>query len=526
MISMKTCVVFVLLLALSACKLGPNYQRPPLDIPGDYRGVAPEPVPSQTAAPSPTATVPPAAQQTATPSQQGTPAAPAPPPETAPPAAQPAPAPSQPSQPQAAGQQAQPAGSPGQPFGNEPWASVFQDEVLQGLIKEALANNYDLRVAATRVLQAGANLGIVRANQFPTLDGFGSETYERNIQLPGAPTYGTLGLNFNYIVDFWGQYRRATESARATLLATEYAQAVVQISLIDSVATTYYQLLQYDDQLEYSKKTVEADEEILKLNQIKFHGGEAAISDVYQAEVILQQAQAGVITYQQLAEQTENNLSILLGRNPGPVKRGLNLVDQPHAPEIPEGLPSDLLRRRPDVRQAEENLVAANANVGVAKALFFPQFSITGQFGAMSTALNSFLSGPGTFWAIAGSATQPIFEGGRIRSNYRLAWAQRDQFELQYKQTVQQALADVSNSLIGYEQARKYRMKIQEQTDTYANLVRVSNLRYQGGYTSFLEVQYNEQQYFESALLLSQAWYQELQYYASLYQALGGGWQQ
>ena len=522
MTSIKTCAVFVLLLVLGACKLGPNYQRPPLDIPGDYRGLAPEPVPSQTAAPSPIATVPPAAQQTTTP-PQGTPP-PAPPPDTAPPAAQPAPAPSEPSQPPAAAQPPQAAAPPGQPFGDEPWSSVFQDDVLQGLIKEALANNYDIRIAATRVLQASANVGIVRANQLPTLDGFASETYERNIQLPGAPTYGTLGLNFNYIVDFWGQYRRATESARATLLSTQYAQSVVQITLIDSVATNYYQLLQYDDQLEYSKKTVEADQEILKLNEIKFHGGEAAISDVYQAEVLLQQAEAGVITYQQLAEQSENNLSILLGRNPGPIKRGLNLVEQPHLPEIPEGLPSDLLRRRPDVREAEENLVAANANVGVAKALFFPQFPITASFGAMSTALNSFLAGPGTFWAIAGSATQPIFEGGRLRANYRLAWAQRDQFELQYKQTVQQALADVSNSLIGYAQARKYRMKIEEQTQTYADLVRISNLRYQGGYTAFLEVQYNEQQYFQSALTLSQAWYQELQYYASLYQALGGGW--
>ncbi len=522
MTSIKTCAVFVLLLVLGACKLGPNYQRPPLDIPGDYRGLAPEPVPSQTAAPSPIATVPPAAQQTTTP-PQGTPP-PAPPPDTAPPAAQPAPAPSEPSQPPAAAQPPQAAAPPGQPFGDEPWSSVFQDDVLQGLIKEALANNYDIRIAATRVLQASANVGIVRANQLPTLDGFASETYERNIQLPGAPTYGTLGLNFNYIVDFWGQYRRATESARATLLSTQYAQSVVQITLIDSVATNYYQLLQYDDQLEYSKKTVEADQEILKLNEIKFHGGEAAISNVYQAEVLLQQAEAGVITYQQLAEQSENNLSILLGRNPGPIKRGLNLVEQPHLPEIPEGLPSDLLRRRPDVREAEENLVAANANVGVAKALFFPQFPITASFGAMSTALNSFLAGPGTFWAIAGSATQPIFEGGRLRANYRLAWAQRDQFELQYKQTVQQALADVSNSLIGYAQARKYRMKIEEQTQTYADLVRISNLRYQGGYTAFLEVQYNEQQYFQSALTLSQAWYQELQYYASLYQALGGGW--
>lgn len=531
MTRVRTCAALVLSLALGACKLGPNYQRPPLDIPGDYRGVAPEPVPAQTSSPSPEATVPPAAKQTAPspqPPPQATPGVPAPPPETAPPATQLAPSASEPTQPQAAGQAApqaaQPAGPPGQPFGSVAWASVFQDEALQGLIKEALANNYNMRIAATRVLQANANLGIVRADQFPTLDGSASITSQRNFQFPGSPTFGTLALNFNYIVDFWGQYRRATESARATLLATEYAQSVVQISLIDSVATNYYQLLQYDDQLEYSIKTVDADEEILKLNQIKFHGGEAAISDVYQAEVLLQAAQAGVITYQQLAEQSENNISILLGRNPGPIKRGLTLANQPLLPDIPEGLPSDLLRRRPDVRQAEENLVAANANVGVAKALFFPQFSITGSFGAQSLALDKFLAGPGTFWAVGAGAVQPIFEGGRIRSNYRLAWAQRDQFELQYKQAVQQALADVSNSLIGYAQARKYRMKLQEQTQTYADLVRISNLRYQGGYTAFLEVQYNEQQYFQSALALSAAWYQELQYYASLYQALGGGW--
>ena len=522
MTSTKTCAVVVLLLALSACKLGPNYQRPPVDVPGDYRGVAPEAAAAKTAAPSPLESVPPGTVQ-----QPGT--VPSQPPATTPQQSPQASTPAE-STPAVPGQsqgtaQTQPAGQPGQTFGELSWTAVYQDQVLQDLIKEALANNYDMRIAATRILQAGASLGIVRANQFPSLEGFGSETYERNIQLPGAPTFGTLGLNFNYIVDFWGQYRRATESARATLLSTEFAREVVQISLIDSVAANYYQLLTYDDQLEYSRKTVEADQEILKLNEIKFHGGEAAVTDVYQGQVLLQSAEAGVITFQQLAEQAENNISILLGRNPGPIKRGLPLTDQPQLPEIPAGLPSDLLRRRPDVRQAEQNLVAANANVGVAKALFFPQFAITGQFGVQTNALNRFLDGPGTFWAIAGSAVQPIFEGGRIRSNYRLAWAQRDQAELQYKQTVQQAFAEVSNSLIGYEQARKYRLKIEEQTRTYAELVRLANVRYQGGYTAFLEVQYNEQQYFQAALLLSQAWYAELQYYASLYQALGGGWQ-
>jgi multidrug efflux system outer membrane protein len=523
MTRLKILAAICVAISLSACKVGPNYQRPKLDVPGDYRGVAPEAQQPPPAEPLPSTST--AYPQT----QPGTPPVPAPPAAMGNKAEQqPVATPAQPSQAQP-GAQVQPgsAQGAGNQFGDLPWTSVFQDEVLQSLVKEALTNNYDLRVAATRVLQANANLGIVRANQLPSINGTGSISYgkdELSYRSPNAQRDWALGLSLNYIVDFWGQYRRATESARATLLATKYAQEVVQISLIDSVVTDYYLLLQYDDQLEYSRKTVDADQEIYKLNDIKFKGGDAAITDVYQAQVLLQQAEAGVINYQQLAEQAENNLSILLGRNPGPIKRGLNLVNQPVVPVIPEGLPSDLLRRRPDVRQAEENLVAANANVGVAKAAFFPQFAITSAVGTQSLTLSSFLNGPSLFWAVGGNVLQPIYQGGRIRSNYHLAWAQRDQAELQYKQTVQQAFVEVSNSLVGYEQSRQYRMKLQEQTKTYAELVRLANVRYLGGYTAFLEVQYNEQQYFQSALLLSAAWYQELQYYAALYQALGGGW--
>ncbi|HZM11221.1 MAG TPA: efflux transporter outer membrane subunit [Candidatus Limnocylindrales bacterium] len=461
MTSIRTSAAIVLLLTVCACKVGPNYKRPAVTVPDQYRGLAPDP-------------------------------------------------------------STQPAG---QPFADMQWASVFQDEVLQGLIKEALTNNYDIRIAATRVLQANANLGITRADQFPSLGGSAAITNERNALYPGAPTFDTLGLSLNYIVDFWGQYRRATESARATLLATQYGQSVVQTSLITSVATDYFLLRQYDDELAFSKKTVEADNEILKLNQIKFKGGESAITDVYQAQALVEQAEAQVITTQQAIEQTENNISILLGRNPGPIARGLGVTEQPHPPDVPAGLPSALLQRRPDVRRAEENLVAANANVGVAKAAFFPQISLTAAFGAQSTAITSFLQGPATFWAIGGQAVQPIFEGGRIRSSYHLAWAQRDEADLLYKQTVQQAFGEVSNSLVGYSQSRLYRMKIEEQTKTYKQMADLANVRFQGGVTSFLEVQYYEQQYFNSALSLSQAWFAELQYYAQLYQSLGGGWQ-
>jgi multidrug efflux system outer membrane protein len=466
MTKVKPFTVVVLLLALGGCKLGPNYQRPPLSVPDQYRGLAPDATTQQTT-PQP----------------------------------------------------------PSVDFGLMKWANVLQDETLQGLIKDSLVNNYDMRIAAARILEASANLGITRANQFPTLGGTFGITNERSTPFySGAPTIDTAGLQLNYIVDFWGQYRRATEAARAVLLSTVYGKDLVQTTLISLVAQNYFLLRQYDAQLTYSNETVEADQDILRLNTIKYKGGDAAITDVYQAQVLVQQAQAEVITLQQSIEQTENNISILLGKNPQAIPRGFSLMDQPHLPDVPTGLPSALLERRPDVRRDEESLVAANANVGVAKAAFFPQISLTGQFGAQSTAISSFLLGPATFWALGGQIAQPIFEGGRIRSGYRLAWAQRDEAELIYKQTVLNAFGDVSNSLVGYNDSRKYRVKIEEQTQTYGETARLATVRYQGGVTSFLEVLVTEQDYFTSELQLAQAWFLEMQNYVQLYQALGGGW--
>ena len=351
MIGLRTSAAVLLLLTLSGCKLGPNYKRPALDVPGQYRGA------------------PNLDQQLTGPS-----------------------------------------------FAEMKWPSVYQDPVLQGLIKEALTNNYNVRIAAANIEEASANLGITRANQFPTLSGSYSTTNERSGQLRGAPTIDTLGLSLSYIVDFWGQYRRATEQARANLLGTEYARSVVIITLISNVASDYFLLRELDDELAISQQTVATQKESVRLNTIGFKGGQYAITDVYQAQLLVQQAESSVITTQELMEQTENNLSILLGRNPGPIARGLKLPDQPHLPEVPPGLPSSLLERRPDVKEAEEALVAANANVGVAKAAFFPEISLTGTFGASSTALTSFLQGPATFWTVGGSLAQPIFEGGRIRS--------------------------------------------------------------------------------------------------------------
>jgi outer membrane protein, multidrug efflux system len=452
--------IAIILLLLSGCKLGPNYKRPAVDVPGQFRGTAP-----------------------------------------------------QLQQPQ------------GQTFAEMKWASVFQDQALQGLIQEALKNNYDMRIAAARIDEAAANVGITRANQFPTLGGTFGVTNIRSNLFPGAPTLDSAALQFNYIVDFWGQYRRATEAARANLLASQYAQNVVRITLVTSVANAYFELRELDAELEFSKQTVLDDKDILRINTINFKGGEYAITDVYQAQLLVQQAEAQVILIQQGIEQTENQLSILLGRNPGDIARGLKLVDQPHLPDVPAGLPSSLLERRPDVRQAEEALVAANANVGVAKANFFPQLSLTGSFGAQSSSLTSFLQGPAAFWAVGGQLAQPLFQGGRIRSAYRLAQAQRNEAELEYRKAAQQAFEDVSNSLAGYRQSRQFRMKVEEQTNTYRETARLANVRFTGGYASFLEVLTTQQQYFDSQLTLAQAWYTELQNYDQLYQALGGGWE-
>jgi multidrug efflux system outer membrane protein len=472
MTKVRVTTIVVLLLSLTGCKLGPNYQRPPLSVPGDYRGAAPDA------------------------------------------SAQPQPA---------AGTTQQPQGT--EDFAQMKWWTVLQDETLQGLIKEALANNYDMRIAASRILQASANLGITRANQFPTLNGSFSIVNQQSTPLfTGSPTIDTAGLQLNYIVDFWGQYRRATEAARAVLLSTYYGRDLVQTTLISMVAQDYFLLRQYDAQLIYSKETVTADTDILRLNTIKYKGGDAAITDVYQAQVLVQQAEAEVISLTQAIEQTENNISILLGKNPQAIPRGQALVDQGHLPVVPAGLPSAILERRPDVRRDEESLVAANANVGVAKALFFPQISLTGEFGAASTAISSFLAGPATFWALGGQVVQPIFQGGRIRANYHLAWAERDQAELTYKQTVLQAFGDVSNSLVGYNDSRLFRVKVQEEADTYRETARLATIRYQGGVTSFLEVLVTQQDYFTAELNVAQAYFAEMQNYVQLYQALGGGW--
>ncbi len=450
-----------MMLALSGYTVGPNYKRPVVSVPVEHRGLAPDLTTQQ--------------KQDTT-------------------------------------------------FADTKWEAVFQDEALQSLIREALANNYDMKIAASRVLQAQAIAGITRADQLPSLSASYGIVNERTPPVRGDQTIHSAFIQASYLIDFWGQFRRASEAARANLVATQYGQSVVRTSLISQVAASYYSLRQLDWQLEFATKTVEADKELLRINTIKFKGRESAKSDVLQAQVLLQQAEAAEISLKQQIEQTENMISVLLGRNPGPVIRGLPLREQPHLASVPAGLPSVLLERRPDVLQSEQYLMASNANVGVARAAFFPQLPLTAAFGAQSTSLASFLEGPATTWALGGQIVQPIFQGGRLKSNYRLAWARRDEAELVYRRTVEKAFADVANALVGYDQSRKLRLKREEQTDTYRETARLAQVRFHGGVTSFIEVLVTQQQYFTSELDSAQAWQSEMQNYVQLYQALGGGW--
>jgi multidrug efflux system outer membrane protein len=415
-------------------------------------------------------------------------------------------------------------------LGDEEWTKVFRDQELQGLIRAALQNNYDVRIAAARVLEARAQLGITRADQFPTLSAGGDINSQRNSAsgpIPGFElTQGQLNVSASWNLDFWGRYRRATEAQRARLLAQEWAQRAVISSLVANIASGYFQLRELDLELEISKRTLASRSESLKLTAMRTEHGIDTMLDQRQAEQLVYTAAAQVPSLEREIEQQENALSILLGNNPGAIPRGMKLTEQPHAPEVPTGLPSALLERRPDVREAEESLVAANAQIGVARAAYFPQISLTGSGGYQSSALSNLFTGPAGIWSFGGSFTQPIFEGGRLRSNVRLAEAQHQETLLTYQQTIQGAFRDVSDALVAYRKNREFRIQEEKLTESARDAAQLSEQRFNAGATDYLEVLTNETNYFSDELTLAQAQFNELQALVQLYQALGGGWQQ
>jgi multidrug efflux system outer membrane protein len=373
-------------------------------------------------------------------------------------------------------------------------------------------------------------LGITRADQLPAVSGGAGANIQRDSQSKFFPPFGTsanqVDLSVAWELDFWGKFRRATESARASLLATEWARQAVISTLVSDTASAYFQLRELDLELEIARQTLTSRENSLRLTQILADHGATSMLDVRQAEQLVFGAAATIPDLERRIEQQENFISTLLGRNPGAVARGRKLTEQPHAPEVPAGLPSALLERRPDIRQAEQQLAAFNAQIGVAKADFFPQISLTGSGGFQSSALTSLFTGPAGVWSFAGSLTQPIFTGGRIRNNVRFAEARQQEAVIVYQQTIQQSFREVSDALVGYRKNQEFRVQQEHLTASAEDATRLSNMRYKGGATSYLEVLDSDTRYFSAQLTLAQAQLNELQSLVQIYRALGGGWQQ
>jgi len=466
---------------LIGCTVGPNYKRPVADVPGAYRGVAPD-----------------ASDKEYTQSEQAKP-------------------------------EQQPTEAAAKSLGDEKWWEVFQDPALQGLIRTALKNNYDVRIAATRVLQAQAQLGITHADQLPSLGAGGTIYSQQNPIIGPIPAYeltqGNLTASAAWNPDFWGRYRRATESARATLLANEWAQRAVVSTLVGSLAADYFTLRQLDLELEISKRTFASRKQSLELTQQLEEHGFNSLLDVRQSEQLVYTAATEIPDLERQIAQEENAISILLGNNPGDIPRGLKLTEEPHAPEVPAGLPSALLERRPDIREAEQNLVAANAQIGVAKSMYFPQISLTGQAGYESPSLANLFTGPAGLWDLAASFTQPIFEGGRLKNGVRLTEAQKQQMVLSYEQTIQGAFRDVSNALVAYRKDREFRIQQEHLVASAQDAAQLSQQRFNVGTTDYLEVLTNDTNAFSAELGLAQAQGNELIALVQLYQAFGGGWQ-
>jgi multidrug efflux system outer membrane protein len=417
-----------------------------------------------------------------------------------------------------------------QSLGDQKFWEVFQDEELQKLIRTALQQNYNVRIAATRVLEAEAQVGLARANQLPNVNVTGTGTGSRNPAVGPIPSYtfnyGRVTANASWDLDFWGKYRRATEAARANLLATGWGRQEVNATLVANIAAAYFQLRELDLELDISQKAMASRKESLDLTRTLEEHGINSILDVRQAEQLVYTAGTGIADLQRRIGQEENFLSVLLGNNPGSIPRGKELIEQPHAPVVPAGLPSALLARRPDIRQAEESLVAANARIGVARAAYFPDISLTGQAGFLSSSFTSLFGGSAGLWTFAGAVAQPIFEGGAIRSNVRLTEAQKQEAVLTYQQTIQGAFRDVSDALIAYKQDQGFRAQQELLAHAAEDAAQLSAKRYQAGTTNYLEVLTNETNFLTADLGLAQARLNELLALVQIYKALGGGWQQ
>lgn len=454
-------------LLLAGCAAGPNYKRPTMDLPEAFRG---------------------------------------------------APAPASPSS-----------------IADTKWTDLFNDRTLTGLVQSALDHNFDLRIAAERVEQARAQLGAVRANQFPFLDAQATFTSQRNSSLGSftflprgvnlSASYTQIGGALSWQIDLFGRLRRLTEAARADYLASEEARRGVIVSLVSEVMSAYFQLREQDLELDISGKTRDIAQDSLRLTKLRHDRGAASALDVHQAEQLFYTATSQMAAARRNIEQTENALSLLEAAAPSSQPRGRAIEDLPLPPEIPAGLPSALLTRRPDIRQAEQALIAANARIGAARAQYFPEISLTAFAGGQSRYLTQIAAAPARVYSAAPSALQSIFHAGQIRSQVRLAEAQQRELLIAYQKTIYTALREVSDALIALQRTREQRREQEQLVHALSESARLSTLRYRGGLDSYLQVLDAQRNLFQGQLALAQLRLAELLSVVQLYGALGGGWQ-
>jgi outer membrane protein, multidrug efflux system len=408
------------------------------------------------------------------------------------------------------------------------WWELFQDETLKSLINTALVNNYDVKISVSRIDEAMYIVGYNKAEYWPKL-GYGISGARGQDNVPGSGVQGPFNdfagtANLVWELDFWGKYRRSTEAAQAELLASEYGRAAVQIGLISSVAETYFLLLDYKSLYEISIKTLESRKESLRIIQERFNKGIVAEIDLNQAQIQEAIAEAAIPLYQRLVAQTEHALSILLGANPGEILVSGKLMDHPVPPDIPTGVPSSLIERRPDVLEVEQTLAAQNARIGVAQAMRFPSISISGMLGAASSELSTFFTGDAFVWSVGASIFGPIFEFGKNKRRVQIERERMIQDSLYYAQTVIQAFREVEDALIEISTLEMESQARIKQMIAAQYAAKLSKERYDGGVTSYLEVLDSERTQFDSELSASDTYQQYLNAYVKLYKALGGGW--
>lgn len=415
-------------------------------------------------------------------------------------------------------------------FGDEEWTKVYREPELQELIRKALANNYDVRIAARHIMEQQAQVRITRSQQFPTVSvggtGIGA-TLPDNLgtQLPNPLVAGSFSLSASWAPDFWGLYRRQTEAARAQLLAQTWAQRAVQITLIQQVAASYLQLRALDRQLEITKETLKVRQDSVDLTRKLESGGSVPLSDVRQSEQLLFTAAAEIPQLEQQIQQQENALAFLLGENPRHIVHDdANALASPPQ-NLPVGIPSQLLERRPDVQQAEATLIAANAQIGVARAQFFPNLTISGSGGVGGDTLSAIFDPAGkTIYGI-GALTQPLFAGGKLRGQLELSQQTKEEMVLNYEKTIAGAFRDVSNALISLNKQRSNREQQEKLVEAAQDATRLARIRYQGGSTGYLEVLTTDSNLYTAQLNLVNAQQSEALSMVQLYSALGGGWQ-